>query len=1065
MNRFTRAFTTAGLVIALLTNGSVAEAVDPPTITSVTSTGSITSINVVAASRSSNVATLTTARPHGYRVGQSVTVRISTDDVNLRDFNPDTSNNSSSLGGPAKSVVVLSVPTSTTFTYANTGLDTAEKVIISGTSTIGTLRISNAAIASNVATLTTETVHGYSVGDWVYVDGIQIVGTAKTEFSGTFQITAVPTSTTFSYAVTASDVTSASTSLTGTSTTTNKRVRYGDTVKIKINFSEAVNITGWPVMIMETGTGDQTATCFGGCATQGTPATSTVLAYKVRVGDISSDLNYQSTAAILLDGATIKSVGNLDAVLTLPALNSANSLAGSSAFVVDTSSDEDEQWITPISSVAGLHGLQLSENLRENVSVLRYNGPDWSRNDICNFSVSNKQLTSNVATLTTLDVDHTLTVGESVTISGVDATFNGPATITAVSSNTVSFARTAANVASTATQTGTISRPCENANVSYRAVLKRCENASETDCIEGLYASSSSISEKTGSYERVFPKRGVSDFASPMAGVPAGGSMTFYSFADFGHGSGNEYAVTATLSGWQTGNGLYSSQSVFASINPVSIQTTPCADANNGRCMDDADNKGTAVDQDQGYKCFAWDVTESNTDSDTAISFGNDGDQSTCALKRAFPAGVSFKLKLRLSKEPGGWIHGRMATPIVSFDKSGSNTILTVSAASVKVPAVGAVSTFAGLPSGIQSWFQSNCSSDGNNNCGTRNPNNPWTDTLLRNAIVEPLPYKDESFNQLSVWNNFINDTAGAEPTQWNMRTLDTGEMTEASECISGASGITGIVTTNSTLYSKGPPTYNSTTKTLDYKVAAPHFKRDGVTEFTGEYHLLVREDVAKCLYGFTGTSVTSDVDVFGEDGSAKSASTSITKIGDYYHFAATGFTFSAPTIKAKLQGVQAAAAPAVDVPDVAVPAVTVPAVTVPVVTVPAVTVPAVTVPAVTVPAITPKIGAPVAIATPPAAKVAANLGMSVEKTVVRTAIKVPTLVKGVGIKSYQVVLRSSSGRIVALQTIPSPVAGKVVPSKLTAPSSGNYKIEIVATTTKGVKLPKWTSPSIKLKK
>jgi hypothetical protein len=90
---------------------------------------------------------------------------------------------------------------------------------------------------------------------------------------------------------------------------------------------------------------------------------------------------------------------------------------------------------------------------------------------------------------------------------------------------------------------------------------------------------------------------------------------------------------------------------------------------------------------------------------------------------------------------------------------------------------------------------------------------------------------------------------------------------------------------------------------------------------------------------------------------------------------------------------------------------------------------------------------------------------VAVEGAVVRIAIKVPALAKGIGIKSYQVVLRSSSGKIVAMQTITGPVAGKVVPSKLTASSSGSYKVEIVATTSKGVKLPKWTSPSIKLKK
>ena len=1062
MNRFAKAIVTAGLFVAFLINGNVAEAVNPPTIASVLSTGSITSINVVAASRTSNVATLTTSRAHGYQRGQSVTLR----EISDQTYDPDTSvaqtNRNWSLAIAAKSVVIISVPSPNTFTYANPGTDSAEAVMVKGTSTVGTLRISNAALTSNIATLTTETVHGYAVGDWVYVDGIKINGTAKTEFSGTFQITAVPTTTTFSYAVTASDVTSASTSLEGTTTTTNKRVRYGDTVKVKVNFSEAVNITGWPVMIMESGTGDQTATCFGGCRTEpGTPTTSITLAYKVRVGDISPDPNYQSTAAILLDGATVKSTGNVDADLTLPALTSASSLAGNNSIVVDTSSDEDEQWITPISSVAGLHGLQLSENLRENVSYRRYFEPDWStwpdRGKLCDFSVSNKSLTTNVATLTTLDVDHTMRVGDQVTISGIDSTFNGVVTISVVTDNTISYSKVAANVSSTAVQAGRISKNCENENVSYRSVLKRCETQSESDCIEGVFASSPTVSEKTGSFARVFPARGVSDFTSATTGVPSGGTMTFYTFTDFAHSFGNEYAVTATLSGWQSGDGLYSSQSVFASINPVSIQTTPCADANNGRCMDDADNKGTAVDQDQGYKCFAWDVVESNADNDTAISFNNDGDRSTCALKRAFPPGVTFKLKLRLSKEPGGWVHGRMSDPNISFIQSGSNTLVTVEAQPVKVPAVGAVSTFAGLPENIQDWFQSNCLTYSMYiPCGTRNPSN-WNNTALRNAIVEPLPYNDESFNQLAVWKDFVADTAGAEPTQWNIRTLASGEMAQASTCISSVTGIAGVVTTNSTLYSKGPPTFNSTTRTLDYKVAAPHFKRDGVTPFTGEYHLLVREDVAKCLYGFTGSSVTSDVDVLGEDGTAKSASTSITKTGDYYHFAATGFTFSAPTIKAKLQGVQAASAPAAEAKA--------PAMTIPEVIVPAVTVPAVTVPVVAVPVLTPKVGTPVIVSNPPAAQVAAGLGMSAEKTVVRTSIKVPALVKGVGIKSYQVVLRSSAGKIVALQTIPNPVAGAVKSSKLAAPSSGNYKVEIVATTTKGVNLPKWTSPSIKLKK
>ena len=65
-------------------------------------------------------------------------------------------------------------------------------------------------------------------------------------------------------------------------------------------------------------------------------------------------------------------------------------------------------------------------------------------------SISNKALTSNVATLTTTAA-HGLSTGMEITITGVDATFNGEYTITGVpTTTTFTYAKTATNVASTA---------------------------------------------------------------------------------------------------------------------------------------------------------------------------------------------------------------------------------------------------------------------------------------------------------------------------------------------------------------------------------------------------------------------------------------------------------------------------------------------------------------------------------------------------------------------------------------------------------------------------------------
>ena len=70
-------------------------------------------------------------------------------------------------------------------------------------------------------------------------------------------------------------------------------------------------------------------------------------------------------------------------------------------------------------------------------------------------TVTNKQITSNVATLTVSSA-HTFVVGETITVSGVDATFNGSYEVSATpTALTVRYAKTASNVVSTGSS-GTI---------------------------------------------------------------------------------------------------------------------------------------------------------------------------------------------------------------------------------------------------------------------------------------------------------------------------------------------------------------------------------------------------------------------------------------------------------------------------------------------------------------------------------------------------------------------------------------------------------------------------------
>jgi hypothetical protein len=73
-----------------------------------------------------------------------------------------------------------------------------------------TVSITNKALTSNVATLTTSAVHGLCTGMEIVITGVDAT------FNGTYRITAVPTTTTFTYAKTASNVPSAAVSPAGT---------------------------------------------------------------------------------------------------------------------------------------------------------------------------------------------------------------------------------------------------------------------------------------------------------------------------------------------------------------------------------------------------------------------------------------------------------------------------------------------------------------------------------------------------------------------------------------------------------------------------------------------------------------------------------------------------------------------------------------------------------------------------------------------------------------------------------------------------------------------------------
>ena len=91
-----------------------------------------------------------------------------------------------------------------------------------------------------------------------------------------------------------------------TSSTANGTYGIGTVIPVQVTFSEVVNVTGTPQLTLATGSPATTAVNY----TSGSGTTTLTFNYTVAAGNTSADLDYASTAALALNGGTIKDVGD-----------------------------------------------------------------------------------------------------------------------------------------------------------------------------------------------------------------------------------------------------------------------------------------------------------------------------------------------------------------------------------------------------------------------------------------------------------------------------------------------------------------------------------------------------------------------------------------------------------------------------------------------------------------------------------------------------------------------------------------------------------------------------------
>jgi hypothetical protein len=412
----------------------------------------------------------------------------------------------------------------------------------------------------------------------------------------------------------------------------------------------------------------------------------------------------------------------------------------------------------------------------------------------------------------------------------------------------------------------------------YYALLPPCSNDVDVDCIQSVYAiPNGSPARIEGKFKKQMPAVVAKPYKGSLKdGLPQGGNAGIWTIPGVKHkGNGEDYAVIVSLVGDINKNTTSPIGDLRAVILPENMVTHPGYKANIAMITDN---------QSMGTKQVS--ISHTGSQSFEPCAIVEDG---ACALRQGFPDDVQFGLSIRLSKSLPGWLHGRIGNPQINYQEKSYGTFIEMQGLATKVPVVGG-------------WIE-NTPANADLIAGIKK------DTWLPNLGGGTFPGAsgDQSMVALSAWSKAFNDKAIAYPSQWIFYNLPEYQLQSSNQCIRNSKTLAGFVTTNSTTYAAGPPVFNKATESLDYKVASPHFLKDGST-FLGDYNLYIDSKVARCIYQFTDAPISASVSIVNESGEAKVATTVMSEHAGWMHLSASGFTFSSPTLRVKLtQGTNAA--------------------------------------------------------------------------------------------------------------------------------------------------------------
>lgn len=403
--------------------------------------------------------------------------------------------------------------------------------------------------------------------------------------------------------------------------------------------------------------------------------------------------------------------------------------------------------------------------------------------------------------------------------------------------------------------------------------LPPCDSTLTKDCIKSVWATDSAGNKTYGKFVKYVDPDNPSHYdAIPEMGIPYGkGFGGIWDIPGVRNAAGNtSYLVNIRLTGWLAGTGPLSSRQM--SWNGLTSAISPVKE------VDDPQNDTHSIASSAGNgHGFGASGALSGLDGSCA---GHE--PKLCYAPADFPTGYRFGFSFSLSKSLQGWFHGRFFSPNIMIENKGEQTI-SVEAEPVVVPTLIVSTPTESLPKNVSDYIFSGKEFG-----------------MGGNTIVAE-PSGQDAFDLASLFLPLAKDTATSSHNYWSFITLQWNQSSgNIQKCTASDGGVSGVVTTNALVYSAGPPSFNPTTSSLDYKLLSPHFQADGQPA-VGTYDLLLRSSVARCVYKFTNAPVKASIEIVSNDGNQQIASSTLTEENGWLKMSAKGFSYSNPTIKVTL--------------------------------------------------------------------------------------------------------------------------------------------------------------------